>query len=314
MIDGQIQVLLAGVGVVLLVATGIGRAVARQARTAREERSARDLQARIAGWWGLLPVMVACLWLERPGILGFFAVVSFLALRELLSLIPSRRADHGTLVLAFFLAVPVQYGLIWTGWYGLFAVFVPVWLLFVVSARLALAGDPERYLQRVAAIQYVLLVGVYAISHAPALLMLQIPGYEGQEHKLLVFLVAITQASDVLQFLWGRAVGRTRPWTRISPSKTLEGLVGGLLSVTLLGALLAPLLPFPWVEACGFALSIGFTGWLGGLVMSAIKRDAGVKDYGSLIPGHGGVLDRVDSLVFSAPLFFHLVRWLHASA
>lgn len=309
MIDGQIQALLAVVGVVLVVATLIGEGVVRQA-SATQREAALDLRARIRAWWGIIGVMVGCLALGRPGILGFFAVASFLALRELITLVPSRRADHGALVLAFFVAVPTQYALIWTDWYGLFAVFVPVWSLFVVSVGLALRGDPERYLQRVAAIQYALLVGVYCLSHAPALLLLDVPG--AQPHKLLAFLVVVTQASDVLQFLWGRALGRTPLLPRISPCKTLEGLVGGVLSATLVGVLLTPLTPFDVVETGLLAFLIAMAGWLGGVVMSAIKRDAGIKDYGALIPGHGGVLDRADSLVFAAPVFFHVLRWLYA--
>ena len=313
MIDAQILVMLAVVAAVLVVATFIGERVARLANTPREQLAARDLQARIGAWWWMIPVMVGCLALGRVGILGFFATLSFLALRELITLIPSRRADHGTLVLAFFVAVPIQYWLIWTGWYGLFAVFVPVWALLVVSVGLALQGDPERYLQRVAAIQYALLVGIYCISHAPALLLLRIPGYEGQEHKLIAFLVVVTQASDVLQFLWGKALGRTPVIPKLSPSKTLEGLIGGVASATLVGALLTPLTPFDVWEAMMLAWITATAGWFGGLVTSAIKRDAGIKDYSTLIEGHGGVLDRANSLVFAAPVLFHVVRWLYST-
>lgn len=313
MIDGSIGVLLAVVGTILVGATLVGRRVEQAARTPRELAAARDLRARIGAWWWMIPVMVVCLALEWVGILGFFASVSFLALRELVPLLHTRRADHGALVLAFFLAVPVQYGLVWTGWIGLFTVFVPVWALFVVSVGLALEGETTRYLERVAAIQYALLVGVYCISHAPALLLLRIPGFEGREHGLLVFLVVVTQASDVLQFLWGKALGRTPLVPRLSPSKTVEGLVGGVLSVSAVGALLAPFTPFGVAGAAGFAFAVALAGWAGGLVMSAIKRDAGVKDYGAFISGHGGVLDRVDSLVLAAPVFFHVVRWLYST-
>ncbi|MCB9697006.1 MAG: phosphatidate cytidylyltransferase [Alphaproteobacteria bacterium] len=304
--------MLAVVGVILVVGSAVGEGVARQATTPRERVAAADLRARIRAWWWMIPTMVAFLALGRLGIVGFFALVSFLALRELVTLLPSRRADHTTLVLAFFLAVPVQYALIWTGWTAMFLVFVPVWALAVVSVRLALAGDTERFLHRLAAIQYALMVGVYCVSHAPALLLLRIDGYEGQAHKLVVFLVVVTQSSDVLQFLWGKALGRTPLTPALSPSKTVEGLVGGVLSATAVGALLTPLTPFSPLEAALLALTCALAGWAGGAVMSAIKRDAGIKDYGTLIAGHGGVLDRVDSLVFAAPVLFHLLAWLHA--
>jgi phosphatidate cytidylyltransferase len=158
------------------------------------------------------------------------------------------------------------------------------------------------------------MVGVYCISHAPGLLLLSIPGYEGREHLLIVFLVTVVQASDVLQYLWGKALGRTPLLPALSPSKTVEGLVGGVLSAAALGGLLSWLTPFPVPEAIGLALVCALAGACGGAVMSAIKRDAGVKDYGSLIIGHGGLLDRVDSVAFAAPLFFHLVRWLHSTS
>lgn len=311
MIDRQIAVMLAVVGVVLVVGSALGEGVARQASTPRERVAAADLRARIRAWWWMIPTMVAFLAVGRPGIVGFFALVSFLSLRELVTLIPSRRADHTTLVLAFFVAVPVQYALIWTGWTAMFLVFVPVWALALVSVRLALAGDTERFLHRLAAVQYALMVGVYCISHAPALLLLQVDGYDGQAHKLVVFLVVVTQSSDVLQFLWGKALGRTPLTPSLSPGKTVEGLVGGVSSATAVGALLTPLTPFSLVESALLAFTCAMAGWCGGAVMSAIKRDAGVKDYGTLIAGHGGVLDRVDSLVFAAPVLFHLVWWLH---
>ncbi|MCA9489237.1 MAG: phosphatidate cytidylyltransferase [Myxococcales bacterium] len=312
MIDRQIAVMLAVVGVILVVGSAVGEGVARQASTPRERVAAADLRARIRAWWWMIPTMVAFLALGHLGIVGFFALVSFLSLRELVTLLPSRPADHTTLVLAFFLAVPTQYALIWTGWTAMFLVFVPVWVLAVVSVRLALTGDTERFLHRLAAIQYALMVGVYCVSHAPALLLLRIDGYEGQTHKLVVFLVVVTQSSDILQFLWGKALGRTPLTPSLSPSKTVEGLVGGVLSATAVGAMLTPLTPFSWLEAAQLALVCALAGWAGGAVMSAIKRDAGIKDYGTLIAGHGGVLDRVDSLVFAAPVLFHLVWWLHA--
>ncbi|MEZ4237042.1 MAG: phosphatidate cytidylyltransferase [Myxococcota bacterium] len=312
MIDRQIAVLLGVIGVILVVGSAIGEGVARQAATPRERLAADDLRARIRAWWWMIPTMVAFLAVGRLGIVGFFALVSFLSLRELVTLLPSRPVDHTTLVLAFFLAVPVQYALIWCGWTAMFLVFVPVWALAGVSVRLALAGDTERFLHRLAAIQYVLMVGVYCLSHAPALLLLRIDGYEGQAHKLVVFLVVVTQSSDVLQFLWGKALGQTPLTPTLSPGKTVEGLVGGVLSATAVGALLTPLTPFSWLESALLAFTCAMAGWCGGAVMSAIKRDAGIKDYGALIAGHGGVVDRVDSLLFAAPVLFHVVWWLHA--
>jgi phosphatidate cytidylyltransferase len=312
LLDMQIGLLLLGVVGVLLLGTAAGRQLERQAHTAAARNTVANLQARVAAWWGMVAVMLLALLLGRPGVIGLSALISFLALRELLTLAPSRRADHASYVWAFFLAVPTQYTLLALGWYGMFAIFLPVYAFLGLSVRIALSGDPRQYLQRSASLQYGLMIGVYCISHAPALLMLEIPGYEGQQHKLIVFLFAVVQMSDVLQYVWGKWLGRTPVAPTISPSKTVEGALGGMASATLLGGALWWLTPFGPLQAALFALIITLAGFSGGLVMSAIKRDAGIKDYGTLLAGHGGVMDRVDSLAFAAPLFFHLVRWFYS--
>jgi phosphatidate cytidylyltransferase len=172
-----------------------------------------------------------------------------------------------------------------------------------------LAGETERFLERAATIQWGLMICVYCISYAPALLLLDVKGYEGENAKLLFFLVVVVQLSDVFQYVWGKLVGRHPIAPTVSPNKTWEGFVGGIVCAVLLGTSLWWITPFnPW-QAALMALAIAMMGFVGGLVMSAVKRDRGVKDYGSLIEGHGGVLDRVDSLLFAAPLFFHLTRF-----
>jgi phosphatidate cytidylyltransferase len=261
----------------------------------------------------MVAVIVGALALGRGAVILLFALVSFLALRELLTLIPSRRADHSALFWAFFLGVPLQYGLLWFEWYGMFAIALPVYLFLFLSVRVAVSGDTERYMHRIGTLNFGLMVGVYCISHAPALLMLRIEGYEGEQYKLLVFLIAIVQLSDVLQYVWGKLLGRRLLAPRVSPAKTVEGFVGGVATATAIGAALTPLTPFTPGVATLFALGIALAGVAGGLVTSAIKRGAGVKDYGDLLPGHGGIMDRVDSLAFAAPLFFHLVRYFYSS-
>jgi phosphatidate cytidylyltransferase len=153
------------------------------------------------------------------------------------------------------------------------------------------------------------MVTVFCISHVPALLTLTIPGYEGRNLLLIAFLVFVVQSSDVLQYIWGKLCGRHKIAPLLSPSKTVEGFLGGVLSATLLGGALWWITPFaPW-QAAAMALVVTLMGFFGGLVMSAIKRDRGVKDWGTMIEGHGGMLDRLDSVIFSAPIFFHLTRY-----
>jgi phosphatidate cytidylyltransferase len=242
-------------------------------------------------------------------IILLFACISFVALREFVTQTPVRRADHSALFVCFFLALPVQYVLIGMGWYGLFSIWIPVYCFLALAVVAALFSDTERFLDRTAATHWGLMVCVYCVSHIPALMTLRIPGYEGRESLLMVFVVLIAQVSDIMQYVWGKLFGKHRVLPTLSPSKTVEGLVGGVLSVTIFGALLRSITPFTIWQAALMAFLIAILGFLGGLVMSAIKRDRGIKDWSHLIEGHGGMLDRMDSLCFSAPVFFHLTRY-----
>jgi len=199
--------------------------------------------------------------------------------------------------------------LIGINWYGFFAILIPAFAFVFIPTRIALAGDTEHFLERAAKIQFGLMICAYCLSHAPALLILKIPNYEGRDSVLLLYLVLVDQVSDVLQYVWGKLLGRRKIAPNVSPNKTWEGFVGGVATATLLGALLSWATPFTRWQSAGMSLAITIMGFLGGLVMSAIKRDAGVKDFGAVIEGHGGIPDRIDSLCFAAPVFFHLVRY-----
>jgi phosphatidate cytidylyltransferase len=212
--------------------------------------------------------------------------------------------------------LPLQYAAVWAGWFGVFAVLVPL-LAFIALpiAGLLGGGGTQRYLERTSRLQWGLVTCVVCISHVPALATLPLSGQPGEaaqtSHPLLLiaFLVIVVQGSDVLQYIWGKLLGRRKVAPVLSPSKTWEGLVGGVASATAVGAALHWITPFKPLQAAGMAFVLCALGFLGGLVMSAIKRDRGVKDWGQLIQGHGGMLDRLDSLVFAAPVFFHVVRW-----
>jgi phosphatidate cytidylyltransferase len=212
------------------------------------------------------------------------------------------------LLLAFVAAIPLQYACIATGAYGPFALSLPVAGILCVSLALAVSGDTRQFTERAAQIYWGLMLCVYAVSHAPALLMLDIPGHERGNAKLLLFLLIVVESSDVLQYLWGKALGRRPIAPTVSPNKTVEGFLGGIASATVLGWVLTPLTPFPPLQAAAVSLCITTAGFAGGLVMSAIKRDRGVKDFGTAIAGHGGMLDRIDSLCFAGPVLFHVTR------
>lgn len=310
--DQQMWWALGGVLAVLVLATTAGAVLARTVRSESARESIANLNARTRSWWMMCAVFFVMLLSGFYWTLVLFGLLSLLALREYITLVPTRRADHRALFWAFFVITPLQYLMVAERWYGLFSILLPVYGFLFVPTRIVLAGDTERFLERAAKVQWGLMVCIYCLSHAPALLILRIPEYEGQNAKLLLFLVLVVQSSDVLQYVWGKILGRRRIAPSISPNKTWEGFIGGVVSATLVGTSLWPMTPFtPW-QSAGMSLAITLLGFAGGLTMSAIKRDRGVKDYGTLIEGHGGILDRIDSLCFAAPVFFHLTRYFFA--
>jgi phosphatidate cytidylyltransferase len=298
-----------GVLGLLGVATLAGAVLARTRRSESSRATIENLNARIRAWWLMSALVGLALWIGLWGAVVLFGLLSFLALREFLTLTPTRRGDHATLVYSFFVVAPVQYALVAMDWYGLFSIFIPVYAFLFVPTRIALAGDPKRFLERTAVIQWGQMICVYCVSHAPALLLLEIPGYEGRSILLILYMVFVVQLSDVLQYVWGKTLGRHKIAPTVSPNKTVEGFVGGVLSATAIGTALWWMTPFTPLQAAGMSLAMTLCGFFGGLTMSAIKRDRGVKDFGSLIEGHGGVLDRIDSICFAAPIFFHLTRY-----
>ncbi|HEX3068671.1 MAG TPA: phosphatidate cytidylyltransferase, partial [Thermoanaerobaculia bacterium] len=303
--DRQTLLLFAGILALLVVATLIGQIM----RWRRRSDVVDNLNARIKAWWVMSAVFAISLLTGGLGSVILFGLLSFFALREFITLTPTRPADHSALFWVFFIILPLQYYLVATQWYGFFSVLIPVYAFLFIPSRIAISGDPNAFLERSSKIQWGLMVCVYCVSHVPALLMLEIPGYAGKNARLLFFLVVIVQLSDVLQYVWGKLFGKHRVAPHISPSKTWEGLLGGVLSASALGACLAPLTPFSVSQAAGLALLIAVLGFFGGIVMSAIKRERGIKDWGTLIEGHGGMLDRMDSLCFSAPVYFHVLRY-----
>jgi len=243
------------------------------------------------------------------GVTILFALCSFAAMREFLTLANRRRADHIALLSSFLLVLPLQYISVWKEWYGFYAVFIPVYAFLILPAISAIRSDTQNFLSRVSETQWGLMVTVFAISHVPALMSLNIPGYEGRQVLLIAFLIFVVQGSDVLQYVWGKLCGKHKIAPHVSPSKTWEGFVGGVLTATAMGTALYWITPFSPLEAAAMSLVITLMGFLGGFVMSAIKRDRGIKDWGHLIEGHGGFIDRLDSVIFAAPIFFHLTRF-----
>lgn len=304
--------LIGGVVTLLLVASIAGWLLGLRVKTESGRAVIDNLKARVRAWWIMVIVFALASLLGKLATIIMFSFISFFALREFLTLAPTPAGDHRALSLAFFIFIPVQYYLIGIEWYALFSIFIPVYGFLLLPSLSALNQNPENFLERCAKIQWGIMLTIYCISHVPALLLLNIPGYTGQNALLLFYLLLVVQMSDVLQYVFGKIFGKTQIAPVVSPSKTVEGFIGGGVGAILIGAGMWWITPFTPLQATGMAFVLVLMGFLGGLVLSAVKRSLGVKDWGTMIEGHGGMMDRMDSVSFAAPIFFHLTRYFFA--
>ena len=265
---------------------------------------------RVQSWWGMVAFIGVALLLGKPGIMTLFAFASFAALREFLTLTTKARADHLSLALAFFAVLPLQYIFVGFGWTGLYTVFIPVYAFLFLPMISALRGNPQRFLVRVAETQWALMIAVFCVSHVPALMSLNIDGYGDRSVLLIAFLVMVVQFGDLLDFFFGRRIGKRKIAPGLSP-KTWEGLICGVISAMVIGAMLNWITPFGVVGAALMAGIASLVGMFGNIVLAAIKRDRGVKDWSHLIPGQGGFVDQLDSVIFAAPIFYQLTKYFY---
>ncbi|MCZ6916028.1 MAG: phosphatidate cytidylyltransferase [Gemmatimonadetes bacterium] len=307
-LDPHLLWAMGGIAGILVIAT----AAVWLAGRFNPERDLQEMRLRIRSWWIMAAFFLAALTLTRNVSLGFFAFVSFLALKEYLSLIPTRRADRGVQLL-IYLSIPLQYYWIGMEWYGMFLIWIPVYMLLLVPMRLVLIGETAGFLRSAGTLHWGLMMTVFSISHVAYLLVLPASvNPNGGGAALVLYLVFLTQANDVAQFLWGKGLGRHRVVPKVSPNKTWEGLLGGVSTTVVLGVMLAQwLTPMAMREAILATVIIGLGGFIGDVVISALKRDLDIKDSGTMLPGHGGILDRIDSLTYTAPLFFHFIYYLY---
>ena len=308
----EIWQLFGGLIITLIIASSIGYGLKFKVGFSTPHAVIDNLNARINAWWVMILIIFAAAALGFYGVIGLFFVISFMALREFLSLLYIRRGDHLALAACFYVILPLQYFLVAIDWFSMFTIFIPVYGFLFLPILSALLGDTAHFLDRSTKVQWALMISVFCISHIPAILTLDIEGFEDKKLLLMIFLILVVQSSDVLQYVWGKLFGKHKIAPKLSPSKTVEGFVGGVVSASVLGGLLYWLTPFNPVQAVLMSLLICLMGFLGGLVMSAMKRSMGVKDWGNMISGHGGMLDRMDSLCFAAPIFFNVVRYYWA--
>lgn len=312
---------LAGVVVgLLIVATAIGQVLRRQPQLGLNPAAVQAFNSRLQAWWIICCLLAVAFWSEELTV-ALFGFVSFWSLREFITLTPTRMGDHRALFWVFFFFTPLQYVLLWMdgrdgyNTYGLYSILIPVFALLFIPLRIAIAGDPKRFLERVAKIQCGLLICVYCLSFAPALLYLDVGDLVySQRARLLFFFILLSMMSEALQFVWGRLYGRHVVAPEINATRTWEGLLGGTASTALVGMSLWWATPYTqlWQVAL-VAMLTAVMSFGGAMTMSAIKRDRGVRDYGTLVQGHGGLLDRIDSICFAAPVFYHVTRQLLAN-
>ncbi|MDS4060010.1 MAG: phosphatidate cytidylyltransferase [Candidatus Contendobacter sp.] len=297
-LTSPVMVILGGVWTLLALATA---AVWRLAPAPDSE-----LRQRIRSWWLIVALCSLALMFSRAAALVFFGGVSFLALKEYLTLIPTRQTDRRVLFWAY-LSIPVQYFWIGIEWYGMFIIFIPVYLFLLLPVAMVLNGETQGYLRAAGTLHWGLMSMVFSLSHLAYLLVLpegEYPHVSGP--GLVLFLLLLTELNDVAQYCWGKLLGRHKISPTVSPNKTVEGFVGGVLTTMPLAALLAPwLTPFSVLDALLAGALIAVAGFFGDLSLSALKRDLGIKDSGNLLPGHGG------SLTYTAPLFFHFTRYFY---
>lgn len=299
---------LSGLYVLLVIASTIAFLLKR----ANPDKNYTELVQRINSWWVMITVFSLAMVLSQTVSLIFFGLISFLALKEYLSIIPIRRADRRVLFWAY-VAIPIQYFWISIEWYGMFIIFIPVFMFLFLPMRMVIIGETKNFLQAVGTLHWGLMTMVFSISHIAYLLMLpEIDGFSAGGAGLVLFLVFLTQFNDVAQYVWGKLFGKHKIVPKVSPNKTWQGFLGGVFTTTVFAVLLSGLLtPLSIPMAIVAGLIISIAGFIGDVTISALKRDIGVKDSGSLLPGHGGILDRVDSLTYTAPLFFHFIYYYY---
>lgn len=273
--------------------------------------SHRELINRIKTWWFLVVIFFAAIILGKEAVTILFALISFLALKEYFSLIPTRRIDRNVLFWAY-LSIPFQYYWAYIGWYGMFIIFIPVYIFLLLPFRTVLLGKNKGFIRSVGTIHWGLMITVFTISHIAFLYVLPQEVSPAGGVGLTIYLVVCTQFNDVAQFLWGKSLGKKKILPVVSPNKTWAGMLGGVLTTSLVGLAMSPFFtPLNPLEGFLAGTIIGLAGFIGDVVISAFKRDLGIKDCGNMLPGHGGILDRVDSMTYAAPLFFHYLYYLH---
>jgi phosphatidate cytidylyltransferase len=300
---------LAGLVGLSLVVTALGAWLSRRTNDAVKQQRLALVNSRLRASWSIVAVFSVAFAVGTTGLLVVFAVASFFALRNFVSLTPIRPADHWALVLAFYVVTPLQYVLIGVGQIGLFTVFIPVYVFLLLPVVMALKQDNERYLERVAKVQWGLMICVYCISHAPAIVQLSGPEFGQRGPLLLVYFLLVLYVADLAQVMASATLGGTP--LKSDPTRTWAGVMVAATVAGLLGTVLWWMTPFRWWQATLMSLIVAAAGFMGSVVLTSVKKSLGARDWDTGIVGVRAVLDRLDALAFAAPVFFHLTAWLY---
>ncbi|MGB2818997.1 MAG: phosphatidate cytidylyltransferase [Burkholderiaceae bacterium] len=304
-----LAVLVSLVGLSVLF-TGLGTYLHKRTVDPLKQQRLELVSSRLRASWSIVAVFSVAFALGTGALLFVFAVASFFALRNFVSLTPIRPADHWALVLAFYVVTPLHYILIGVGQIGLFTVFIPVYVFLLLPVVMALKQDNERYLERVAKVQWGLMICVYCISHAPAILELSGPEFGQRGPLLLVFFLLILYVADLAQVIASATLGGTP--LKSDPTRTWAGVMVAAAVSGLLGTALWWMTPFRWWQSTLMSLIVALAGFLGTVVLTSVKKSLGARDWDTGIVGVRAVLDRLDALAFAAPVFFHLTAWLYS--
>ncbi|WP_045461255.1 phosphatidate cytidylyltransferase [Vibrio hyugaensis] len=275
------------------------------------DKDYHELKLRIRSWWWMVGIVFVTLALPTSYTLAFVAFLSFMAFKEFLSIVPTRLTDRRVIFWAY-LSIPFQYYWLSIEWYGMYIIFIPVYMFLYLPMVAVIIGDTKGFIRSAGIIHWALMLTVFCVSHMAYLLVLPSKNPSAGSMGMLLFLLVSTQFSDVCQYVWGKAFGKHKIVPKVSPNKTWQGFLGGALTTIVVSYFMAPYLtPLTASQGLVAGIIIAFSGFIGDLVISSVKRDLKIKDTSLFIPGHGGILDRIDSLMFTAPLFFHYIYYLH---
>lgn len=299
--------MMAAITLVLIIGTLVYLYLSRR----HPDKDYHELKLRIRSWWWMIGVVFVVLYLPTQYTLIFVAFLSFMALKEFLSIVPTRMTDRRVIFWAY-LSIPFQYYWLSIGWYGMYIIFIPVFMFLYLPMVAVLIGDTKGFIRSAGIIHWALMLTVFCVSHMAYLLVLPSKNPDAGSMGMLLFLLVFTQFNDVCQYVWGKSFGKHKIVPKVSPNKTWQGFIGGAATIIITSYFVAPYLtPLTSLQGLVAGMIIAFSGFIGDLVISSVKRDLQIKDTSQFIPGHGGILDRIDSLMFTAPLFFHYIYYLY---